>query len=309
MKVLLATDGSAPSGIATDLVASLTWPEGTIVRIVTTLDTVRLAGPWATMTSYGLADLESDLLDELEGILDAAAAVIAPTGATIERKVLLGRPSAAIVDQALDLGADLIVVGNRGQGPFRTMLLGSVSAEVVDHAPCPVLVARTPTVGRILLAHDGSELAAHAETLVAGLVPLAPLPVEVLSVVRAHEPSGETLAPTTVGHATEAYSAALEESRVHHAEVAEAAADRLAREGRPTSWAVRAGDPARAIVSEAEAKDVQLIAMGTHGRTGLDRLVLGSVARNVLTHAHCSVLIVRTPHAAAGHTSSLRPAA
>lgn len=293
MKVLLATDGSPSSGVAVRLAAGLAWPPGTVVRIITTLDTVRLAGPWATMTSYGLADLESDLLEELQAVLGDAAAVLAPSGVTIERQVLLGRPSAAIVDQAQDLGADLIIVGNRGHGPFRTMLLGSVSAEVVDHAPCPVLVARTDGVDRILLAHDGSELACEAETLVAGLPPFASIPVEVLSVVRTHEPGADTLAPNTLGNAMEAYGASLEASRIHHAEVAEAAAARLGRSGRSTSWAVRAGDPARMIVSEAEAGEVELIALGTHGRTGLDRLVMGSVARNVLTHAHCSVLIVR----------------
>ena len=69
MKVLLATDGSASSGVAITLVAGLHWPAGTTIRIITTLDTVRLAGPWATMTSYGLADLESSLLDELMGVL------------------------------------------------------------------------------------------------------------------------------------------------------------------------------------------------------------------------------------------------
>ena len=59
------------------------------------------------------------------------------------------------------------------------------------------------------------------------------------------------------------------------------------------TWAVRSGDPAHALIEEAEAKGADLIALGTHGRTGLDRLVMGSVARKVLTHAHCSVLIVR----------------
>ena len=59
MKVLLATDGSPSSGTAVQLVAALRWPAGTTIRVITTLDTVRLAGPWATMTSYGLADLEA----------------------------------------------------------------------------------------------------------------------------------------------------------------------------------------------------------------------------------------------------------
>jgi nucleotide-binding universal stress UspA family protein len=293
MKVLLATDGSVSAGIAVDLAAGLAWPDGTVIRVVTTLDTVRLAGPWATMTSYGLADLESTLLDELDAVLADAESRLAPTGATIEKQVLLGRPSSAIVDQAQELGADLVIVGSRGQGPFRTMLLGSVSAEVVDHAPCPVLVARGRTIGKVLLAHDGSELARAAEELLEGLPPLASLPVEVLSVVRTHEPSADTLAPTTLGRSIEVYGQALEDERRHHEDVARAAGERLGHGGRPVVWGVRAGDPARAIVDEAEARGVDLIALGTHGRTGLDRLVMGSVARNVLTHAHCSVLIVR----------------
>lgn len=293
MKVLLATDGSDASSVAVQLVAGLAWQPGTTIRIITALDTVRLAGPWATMTSYGLADLEASLLDELEAVLVTAEAALTATGATLERQVLLGRPSAAIVDQASEMGADLIVVGNRGQGPFRTMLLGSVSAEVVDHAPCPVLVARGATMSRILLAHDGSVLARAAEDLVAGMPPLASLPVEVLSVVRTHEPSADTLAPSTMGRSMEVYGSAVEESRLHHEAVARGAAERLGHLGRAATWGVRAGDPARALVEEAEAKGIDLIALGTHGRTGIDRLVMGSVARNVLTHAHCSVLIVR----------------
>jgi len=299
MKVLLATDGSASADVAVKLVAGLGWPAGTTIRIVTTLDTVRLAGPWATMTSYGLADLEQSLLGDLEAVLAAAATTLEPAGVTVEHQVLLGRPSAAIVDQATEMRADLIVIGNRGQGPFRTMLLGSVSAEVVDHAPCPVLVARHATLERIVLAHDGSALAFAAEELLAGMPPLASLPVEVVSVVRTHEPSADSLAPAVLGRAREVYESAVEESRHHHEDVARASADRLSRHGRATTWTVRAGDPARTVVDEAEGKGADLIALGTHGRTGLDRIVMGSVARNVLTHAHCSVLIVRAGTAVA----------
>lgn len=293
MKVLLATDGSPSSGTAIALVAGLTWPAGTTVRIITTLDTVRLAGPWATMTSYGLSDLEATLLDELQAVLDDAATAIAPSGVTVERQILLGRPSAAIVDQASAYGADLIVMGSRGHGPLRTMLLGSVSAEVVDNAPCPVLVARSATVSRILIAHDGSSLARAAEDLVAGMTPFTTQPVEILSVVRTHEPSADTIAPSAMGRAVDQYGASVAESQRHHEDIARDAAERLARLGRETTWTLRSGDPAHALIEEAEARAADLIAMGTHGRTGLDRLVMGSVARKVLTHAHCSVLIVR----------------
>jgi nucleotide-binding universal stress UspA family protein len=262
------------------------------------------------MTSYGLSDLESELLDELQAVLDDAASAVKPAGVTIERQILLGRPSASIVDQASTWGADLIVLGSRGHGPLRTMLLGSVSAEVVDSAPCPVFVARSAEVRRILIAHDGSYLARAAEDLVAGMTPFTTQPVEIVSVVRTHQPSADAIAPSAMGRAVDQYGAAASESQRHHEDIARDAAERLVRLGREATWALHRGDPAHALIEEAEAKGVDLIAMGTHGRTGLDRMVMGSVARKVLTHAHCSVLIVRagTPVADSGAHPEGHPA-
>ena len=70
-----------------------------------------------------LADAERDLS-------------LAHPDARIERFLLRGRPASLIVQEARDFAADLIVVGHRGHGTIETMVLGSVSAEVVDHAPC-----------------------------------------------------------------------------------------------------------------------------------------------------------------------------
>ncbi len=293
MKVLLATDGSAHAEIALRLVASLAWPAGTAIRVVAALDTVHLAGPWATMAGEGLVDLQSESVDALGAIVGRAKGALATTGATVEGHVVLGRPSSVIVDGAAEFGADLIVVGSRGQGPIRTMLLGSVSAEVVDQARCPVLVARGPAIERILLAHDGSVLARAAEDLLAGLPPFSTQPVRVVSVMRPYQGTADTVGPIAAGRAVDGVAVAEAESRRHHEAVATAAAEHLGRDGRPTTWAIGSGDPAHVLIEEAGSSKADLIALGTHGRTGLDRLVLGSVARTVLTHAPCSVLIVR----------------
>lgn len=76
--------------------------------------------------------------------------------------------------------------------------------------------------------------------------------------------------------------------------LAAATAERLTQAGIAAKPKTREGRAAAEIVAEAEAEKADLIVIGSRGHTGVARLVLGSVARAVLTHAHCSVLIVRT---------------
>lgn len=296
MRIVIATDGSAGAGTALDLVTGLGWPAGTTARIVTALDTVRVAAPWAAVGGIGLGELETTLLAELQSIVDAAAVRLEAAGIATEGRVVMGRPSLAVTDEARDSAADLIVIGSRGLGSIRTALLGSVSAEVVDSAPCPVLVARDATIGRLLLAHDGSDLARAAEALLAH-PPFATLPVEVVSVMAADEPGRRQLLPAGMEAAWTAHDRSMAAARAHHEAVARDAADRLGAAGRAAGWTVPVGDPASALVEEAVDRHADLLVLGTHGRTGLDRFVLGSVARRVLTHAGCSVLVVPRPTA------------
>ena len=86
---------------------------------------------------------------------------------TVDVRVLEGRPATEIVVEAGRFRADLIVVGARGLSTVRRLLIGSVSSEVVDHAPCPVLVARRADVERVMLAIDASPSAAAAADYIA----------------------------------------------------------------------------------------------------------------------------------------------
>jgi nucleotide-binding universal stress UspA family protein len=86
-----------------------------------------------------LGELEAGGFEtEAEGILDAAIAAVDTTGVTVERKVMPGRPSQVLVEEAK--GAALLVVGSRGRGGFSGLLLGSVSQQVSHHSPCPVVI-------------------------------------------------------------------------------------------------------------------------------------------------------------------------
>jgi nucleotide-binding universal stress UspA family protein len=92
-------------------------------------------------------------------------------------------------------------------------------------------------------------------------------------------------------------SATLEEIRQRQAHDAEQltrqASERIAAPGLSVDTEVREGDPRTAIVDAADEWQADLIVVGSHGRTGLTRLVMGSVAQAVVAHAHCSVEVVR----------------
>ena len=152
MRILLATDGSRSAEAARDLVALMSWPAGTTIRIVSIAPRgADLATRWTPETAH-----EPDLDRYRDPVVRTHAVALANAerdlglahpGARIERFLLRGRPASLIVQEARDFAADLIVVGHRGHGTIETMVLGSVSAEVVDHAPCPVLVARSAERG------------------------------------------------------------------------------------------------------------------------------------------------------------------
>ena len=127
MRALLALDGSPSSLAASEFAASLAWPTGSIIDVVGVVASATEAGPPR---------------QQLEHMLDDAAASLSGESRVIRRTTMVGRAGSVLVELAADLRAELVILGSRGRGPVRSMLLGSVSAEVVDHAPCPVLVVR-----------------------------------------------------------------------------------------------------------------------------------------------------------------------
>jgi nucleotide-binding universal stress UspA family protein len=171
------------------------------------------------------------------------------------------------------------------------MLLGSVSAEIVDHAPAPVHVVRDAPIDSVLFADDGSTSVGPARAILRGWAVLRHLPVTVLTVAETEIPTAG-LAAGLYDEAIESYSQSIDVAVAQCSDNAERTADELGRAGYAATAVVRDGDAAHAIVELAQERGIGLIVMGTRGHTGLTRLVLGSVARNVLLHAPCSVLIV-----------------
>jgi len=293
MRILIAYDGSPGAEQAVALAATLRWSARPTLRIVAVVEPsfMRVGLPPGGVVPA--PDIDATVADlHQERVTDAARRLTAGDRRA-EGIVLHGRPATVLVDEAARSGADLVIAGSRGHGRVASLLLGSVSAEVVDHAPCPVLVARTGRVSRIILAVDGSEPAAAAESLLASWPIFEGVPIHVLSVTDEMEPVQFGLAPPGYHQAAEQHAAFVAESRENHTRIAVEAAERLGAAGRQADSTMRSGGAADEILDFASEAGADLVVVGSHGRTGLARIFLGSVARNVLYGSRASVLVVR----------------
>ncbi len=284
MRVLVAFDGSTSAGMALELVRTLAWPAGTLVRVA---QVVPPLPPLVGSRAFTQVD---------EQVASTLASSVGPSWSdtvTVDAGLVVGDPPAdAIVAEARRIGADLIVTGHRGHGAMATVFLGSVARDITEHAPCPVLVARGRTVEHILVADDGSEGAFRARKVVATWPIFKAKHVDVLSVAHVARPLLTGIAVSVRDEAREAQAESEMEARVAYGRLANEAAEELRIVGLHAAGYVRSGDPAEQICGLARERGADLIVMGTRGRGAISRVLLGSVARAVLLGASCSVLVV-----------------
>lgn len=293
-RILVGYDGSAGADEAVGLVTSLRLPSDTVVRVIAAVPTEReLRSAWGRVIVGEASVLVRELSSQAEQVLDPVRQRLSDGGLAAETAVVTGRPPQVLVEEALRSRATLIAVGSRGLGPIASTLVGSVSAEVVDNAPCPVLVARSPLIRKILFATDGSRHAEAAEQVLASLPVARQVPVRVVSVIQVIRPLAVGIAPTMYSRVYAAQAEYEAEARTARAEIAASSVTRLGSYGIDASAELRVGDPAGEVLAAADAFEADLIVVGSRGQTGLRRLVLGSVARRVLHHSSASVLVVR----------------
>jgi hypothetical protein len=179
---------------------------------------------------------------------------------------------AGILEEAEAIQPQLIIMGRHGRTGMDRMVMGSVTAKIIGHSHFNVLVVpRQATLDfrRLLIASDGSPFSATAWE-------------EALSIARA---AGSSLLAVSVARDDSAVTRTAETLR----QMQEAAA----QAGVPLEAQMLRGRPFEAILNAAAMKQVDLIILGSHGRTGLKRLLLGSVAERVIGLAPCPVLVVK----------------
>ena len=300
MHILLAVDGSASSLEARDLVAGIRWPEGTGITLLTAFE---VPAAWYTETSMGgdwLAGAQDALRQQAREGLATIASPLEQRGWAIDQRVVEGRAATAILSTAEEVDADLIVLGSRGRGPIRSMLLGSVSAEVANESRRSVLVARGREVSRMLVATDGTPCSLVIPDVLTRWGAFQGLEAIVLSVTPVDSPTFELLVSLyTLG--AEPLERQREELQTKYRDFAAQMTQRLLGLGMSAQAELRSGDAAHEIVTAAAERHADLIVTGSRCLHGVDRWLLGSVTRNVVVHAHGSVLVIRDKEQVARH--------
>ena len=304
--ILVPLDGSKAAEHALPTAVSLAR------RFEAALTIVHVHAPmWGVYGDGGLYDalLDRELRDGMKAYCDGMIQRLsAVTKASLSSVQLDGRAADAINRHAMDSGVDLIVMTTQGRGAMARFLLGSVADALVRQSQIPVLFVRpgeseadlnqAPEFGRMLIPLDGSQLAEQILEPATALAAATKAEVTLLRVVQQLTADGYAPDSGRLSGLRPGLLAQLQEMDRHERQRAEDHLNQLAEQLRQHSLNVQTrvishSRPAAAILEDASAHGVDLIALATHGRGGLTRLLVGSVADKVLRGATTAVLVYR----------------
>ncbi|MEV0291455.1 MULTISPECIES: universal stress protein [unclassified Kribbella] len=262
------------------IVHAVTWPA--------LGDPIDITG--ATTVGDGVVEAARWILDEAEN----HARHLAP-GLMVKAELFVAGAAPTLLSQAED--AELVVVGSRGLGGFRGLLVGSVSATLAAHAPCPVIVVRPqrdgtafpayPT-GRIVVGVDGSELSTAALRFAFKEAARRHVGVTAVHVTTPPRRHRSRSTPSLIGEQVEQQR--FDESL-----------DQLRVPGIDLQARIVPGHPAQVLIDESLG--AELVVVGSHGGGGFAGMLLGSVSHAVLQHAHSPVAVVHVRRTAANGTT------
>jgi nucleotide-binding universal stress UspA family protein len=231
-----------------------------------------------------------------EDFVESAAEYLCCAGLDACSLVRHGDAKTVVLNEVDQGGIDLVILGPHGHSGLTRFLVGSVARKVLRAAHCSVEILRPrPTSEyRVLLATDGSPCSLAAAHAVSSRPWPSTTEVEIVTVVEPVVPSRQNPYPP---YFDEESMEALRADAMKASQQAVAEAEKiLAGTGLKTveSILVPLGPPQRLILEEAERWDADLIMLGSHGRHGIERLLIGSVSEAVALHADCSVEVVRS---------------
>jgi len=266
-KLLLCSDGSPDSQGALRATLALAQACGQKVYLVYVL---RVRAEIEAV----VPDARAMLAREVSSYLETIKAASSKAGVSIETRVRYGPwPHATILEEAEDIQPDLIVMGRYGQTGLAQLLMGSTTARVIGYSRFKVLVVpqnATMAFRTLLVASDGSPCSDAAWEEALGLARETQAKLYAISVAR------------------------KEGEKVQAEEIMHLLINAANQQGVPLQGLVlQELQPYDTIVQEALRYKVDIIVMGSHGRTGVKRFLMGSVTERVIGLATCPVLVIK----------------
>ena len=276
-KILVAFDGSESSKNALKEACHLSKEEKAIIVLLVVVPPYE-----GDLDLLAISDVKEKLETLGNKLLDEGEQIAKNENVTIQKVLEYGEPYEEIVSVAEKENCDLIIMGRKGLGGVEIELVGSVTARVIGHTKKDVLVIPEGSKlswNKILVASDNSPNS-------------RPALEKAFEIAKEH--SSSIAAVTVVYIDTDFFTIShklieeMKEQAKKHLEELKAEA---ASKGLDLALIVKEGEPHEGIINAAEEFGADLIVMGSHGRTGLKRLLMGSVTEKVLGFAVCPVLV------------------
>ena len=280
-KILVAVDGSESSRNAFRQACRIVHHDRSWITAITVIPPYQDQFQTLAIRENASRTLRTDG----EKILADISGIAQEEDVYVKSRLDEGSPVDTILDFAEENYFDLVVTGRRGKRSLERSLIGSVAARIVGHSKCDVLVVPKDTAVKwntLLVPTDGSPYSSSSTEKAFNLAGVYGGKVKILSIVDVTE-EFQTQAPDAVdGLVTQARQYVTEAGR------------KAEEKGVNAECFVREGESYRVITDMAGKQAADMIVMGSHGRTGVKRIFMGSVTEKVIGHAPCPVLVVKT---------------
>jgi nucleotide-binding universal stress UspA family protein len=289
--VIVPLDGSEASEVALGIARALQTRRGGTLKLLSVVEVTTEFDAWIETAPFTLEEELDSWLNERREYLDSVAQRL---GQDVETEVRVGRPAHEICAAATAADDVVLVMASHGRGGLQQFILGSVALSVVHDVHCPVVVvnmqdaqAQAPSsLDSVLLPTDGSEF---SEGVIDRALMILGEPKPTIRLMQVLEHPGWASHSMNAG----LVSQYLDASRQASQERLDALTAELRARGYQAEAELRAGSAADGILESATENGVDLIAMATHGRGGVGRLLLGSIAQRVLNRSSVPLLLLR----------------
>lgn len=285
MRIVAGVDWSDEAFAAVEQIGLLYRPDDVVLVHGVDLGMFQSPIVAGAVNLQGYDEFRQALIDAGRQAIERCRTLLPAETPSIRTLCEVQHPAAFILDSAAAVKADLIAMGTHGHSRVTEVFAGSISHRILLHATVPTLIVKGKArpVSRVLMAVEGIEDATRLHTWLTSHPFKNPVAVTILSVV----PSLAMVEPNLmVG-----FKSWSEEHNRQAQQVVQDTAEALAGPQFNVTTDVRMGDPVATVCDVGNSYD--LIVVGSHGRKGLDRFLLGSVSHGIVHRANIPVLVIR----------------